>query len=172
MLLDQRQRVVPGLARVNDNRLFGRGRDSHLLHERRFLNIARRKIVVIVETDFAHGEHLGMRQKIGQASEIARTRLRGIMRMNADCGVERRMLIGQPEAGFEIGRTVARPDGHHVLDAGSEGALDHRLAILVELGAVQMAMGVNEIHSCGARTPACRVHTRVNAFGSGKNVFA
>ena len=31
MLLDERKRVVPGLARVNDDRLFGLSRDCHLL---------------------------------------------------------------------------------------------------------------------------------------------
>ena len=53
-------------------------------------------------------------------SEIVRTRFGGIMRMNSDGCVEGRMFIGQPHAGFEIGRTIARPDRHHVFDAGGE----------------------------------------------------
>ena len=122
------------------------GGDLHLFDERRFLNFARRKIVVIVEADFAHGQHLGMREQIGQAFEIVRARFRGIMRMNADCGVKCRVFLGEPETGFQIGRTVAGTDRQHVLDAGGECALDHGLAIFVEFGAVQVAVGVNETH--------------------------
>ncbi len=75
MLFDERQRVVPGFTRVDHNGLFGRSRDSHLFDEHRFLDFARRKIVVIVETDFAHREHLGVRQKIREMSEIVRSPL-------------------------------------------------------------------------------------------------
>src|SRR5580698_5762161 len=85
------------------------------------------------------------------------------MWVNADCCVERRMLLGQPETGFQIGRTVARPDGQHVLYAGSHGPLDHCIAILIEIGAVKVAMRIDHMHSRGARTLACRVATRGDA---------
>ncbi len=52
---------------------FARGRDLHLLDEHRFLDLARRKIVVIVEADFTDGENLRMREQIGEALEIVRT---------------------------------------------------------------------------------------------------
>src|SRR5580698_9976290 len=71
------------------------------------------------------------------------------MRVNADGCVDRRMLFGQPETGFQIRRTVARPDGQHVLDAGSGGPLDHCIAVLVEIGAIQMAMRID--HACLGR---------------------
>ena len=50
-----------------------------------------------------------------------------------------------PNARFEIRRTVAGADRHHVLDAGLERALDHGVAIGVELCTVQMAVGIDQL---------------------------
>ena len=60
--------------------------------------------------------------------------------MDADGGIDRFMLIGQADAGFEVGRTVARADDHHALDAGGQGAVDDGLAVGVELGVIEMAV--------------------------------
>ena len=65
-------------------------------------------------------------------------RLRRIVRMDADGGVDERIAIGQADGGFEIGRTVAGADGHHALDAGRARALDDGVAVGVELWIVQM----------------------------------
>jgi hypothetical protein len=53
--------------------------------------------------------------------------------MHADRGVDEMGTGGQPQAGFQVGRTVARADGHHALHAGGARALDHRVAVGVEL---------------------------------------
>ena len=71
--------------------------------------------------------------------------------MHADCGVERRIAIGQADAGFEIGRPVAGADRDHVFHAGGERALDHGVAVRVELLVVQMAVGVDQ-HLLQARS--------------------
>ncbi len=68
---------------------------------------------------------------------------RRIVRMHADGGVDERVAIGQADGGFEIGRTVAGADRHHALDAGGERALDHGLAVGVELLVIQMAVGID-----------------------------
>jgi hypothetical protein len=56
------------------------------------------------------------------------------------------VFVGEANAGFKIGRTLAGPNDHHALDAGSQGAVDHGLAVGVELGVIEMAVRVDERH--------------------------
>ena len=66
--------------------------------------------------------------------------------MNADGRVKRRMLLGQPQTRLQIRRTLAGADRHHVLDARFERPLDHRVAIGIELRAVEMTVGVDHFN--------------------------
>ncbi len=66
--------------------------------------------------------------------------------MHADGRVDKRIAIRQANARFEIRRPVAGADRQHRFDAGRERALDHGLAVVVELFAVQMAVGIDQLH--------------------------
>ena len=66
--------------------------------------------------------------------------------MDADGGVDERIAVGQADGDFEIRRTVAGADGHHAFHAGGAGALDSLLAVGVELGVVQVDVGIHQPH--------------------------
>ena len=66
--------------------------------------------------------------------------------MHADGGVEAGIALCQTDGGFEIGRPVAGADGHHAFDAGGAGALQHLVAVGVELGIVQVDVRVDQRH--------------------------
>ena len=124
----------------------GFGGDLQLPREDRALHVARREIVMVIEADFADGQHLRMRGQLAQPREGFGRGLGGIVRMHADGGVDERIALGQPDGGFQVGRAVAGADGHHALHAGGAGALDHLLAVGVELGVVQVAVGIDQPH--------------------------
>ena len=118
---------------------------AHLLDEHIPLRLTRRKIVMIIEPDLAQRNHLRMPQQFRQAAgNVSADRLRSIVRMHAHRRVDRRIAIRQPDSGFQIRRTIARPDRDHALDARRERALDHGFAIGIELFVIQMAMRVDQ----------------------------
>src|SRR6266851_10021822 len=131
---------------MDDDGLAGVAGDAHLFDKNVALDIARRVVVVIIEAGLADGDHFRMRRQHSQALINIVSRLRSVVRMHADGGVQRRVTIRQADAGFKIGRSVASADGHHVLDSGGEGALDHGFAVGIELLTVQMTMGVDQRH--------------------------
>src|SRR5712691_6804429 len=131
---------------MDDDRLARVAGNAHLLDEDVALDIARRVIVVVVEACLADGHDFRVPSQRGQAAISLIGGFRGIVRMHADGGVKRRVTIGQADAGFKIGRSVAGTDGHHVLDTGGKGALDHGFAVGIELLTVQMTMGVDQLH--------------------------
>ncbi|MGA2133447.1 MAG: hypothetical protein ABSH50_14230 [Bryobacteraceae bacterium] len=59
MLPQQLQRIVPGFARVYHDRLGGSAGQFHLRHEDVALHVARRKVVMVVQADFAYRHHFG-----------------------------------------------------------------------------------------------------------------
>jgi hypothetical protein len=63
--------------------------------------------------------------------------------MDSYSGVERFIAVGQADAGFEIGWTIAGADRDHVRYAGGKGARYDGFAVLVELVAVEVAVGVD-----------------------------
>ena len=60
---------------------------SNWRSEDRALHLAGREIVVIIEADFADGEHFGVRGQVAQAREGFRRGFGGVVRMHADGGV-------------------------------------------------------------------------------------
>ena len=62
--------------------------DAHLLDEDVALDFARGEVVVIIEADFAERDHFGVRQQFRQALEGFGGGLGGVVRMDADGGVE------------------------------------------------------------------------------------
>ena len=66
--------------------------------------------------------------------------------MHSDGRVYEWITVRQANAHFEVRRPVAGADRHHMLDARGESALDHGLAVVVELFAVQMTVRVDHRH--------------------------
>jgi hypothetical protein len=101
---------------------------------------------VVIETDFAHRPHLRMPQKCPQIPERVRIGFFGVVRMNANGGVNERIYFRETNSGFQIGRPVARADGEHVFQSGGPGPFDHIGPVSIELFVVQMTMRINEFH--------------------------
>src|SRR5206468_3759536 len=110
------------------------------------------KVVMIIEADFANGQYLGLARQFGHARERFRRGLGRVVRMHADGRVNERILCGQADGNFEIGRTTAGSDGHHALDAGRAGTFDSGVAVLGELLVIQVAMGIDQLHFSRAPT--------------------
>src|SRR5579872_1793183 len=144
MLFKQRHRIVPRLACVNHDWLAVRCRDAHLLDENILLSFARREVVVIIETDFAHSYHLGMRKELRHANQRFFCRLRRIVRMYPDRRVEGRVPFRHANSRFEVGRTFTRADRHHLSHARLQRALDYLVAIRIKVGAVEMAVRIDQ----------------------------
>ena len=68
------------------------------------------------------------------------------MRVDADGCVDGGMTIGEADAGFQVGGTVAASDRKHVFDTGGEGAFDHRFPVAIKLFAVQVTVRVDQFH--------------------------
>jgi hypothetical protein len=123
---------------VNHDGLAGLGGDFQLLLEHRALHLARRKVVVVIEADLAHGQHLGMRGQLSQAREGLGGGFRSVVRVHPDGGEYKRIALRLADGRLQIGRAAAGPDGHHALHARGQRALDYRLAVRVEFRVVQM----------------------------------
>jgi hypothetical protein len=93
---------------------------------------------VVIEADLADGHNLGVSGQLAQTREGLRRGFGSVVRMHPDGGDDERIALGLADGRFQIGRAVARADGHHALDARGQRALDYRLAVGVEFRVVQM----------------------------------
>ncbi|HTS74840.1 MAG TPA: hypothetical protein VMG40_01480, partial [Bryobacteraceae bacterium] len=143
VIADECDGVLPRLAGVNHDWFVRFERYAHLSDEHVTLDFARGKIVVVIETDFADGDNARVLEQIAQSRESFRGRFGGVVRMDSDGGVEARIPVRQPDSGFEIRRAVAGSDGHHRLHARGQRALNYLVAVIFELVAIEMAMGVD-----------------------------
>src|SRR5580658_222627 len=128
------------------DRLGGLGGDLQLARKDRPLHFARRKIVVVVQADFADGEHFGMIRELTQMRPRFGRGLGGIVRMHSHGGVYERIATGQADAGFQVGRTLAGADRQHGFDPRGERPADGLLAVQVELRIVQVAVRIDQLH--------------------------
>src|SRR5205085_12396515 len=87
-----------------------------------------------------------MTRQLRETIESAGIRLGGVVRMDADGCINERVLVRQPDAGFQVGWTFAGADGQHPFDSGCASALDGGLTIVVELLIVEMAMRIDQLH--------------------------
>src|ERR1043166_9462088 len=108
-----------------------------------------RMIVVIVEADLAVGDDLLVLCQPTELIVAAVDDMFHFMRMDADGGIDRRVLLRQCDCG-PTGREIAA-DGDEGFDTGFPGAGNHGLAILIVTGIVQMGMCVEEHMSASIR---------------------
>ena len=88
LFAQNRDRVVLGIARMNDERQLSDPRRRDVMTEIRDLSVARRLFVIIVEPAFAEADNLlvlaFLQQHLGSRKRLHR----GFMRMNADGAVD------------------------------------------------------------------------------------
>ena len=139
--IDEPPRILVRFTVVQDDRQVQFAGESKLAGENSALHLARREIVVIVQTDLPYGDHLRLCGQLGQVHEDGfidlpdlfssgfvmvrrfRTRVRrwlhycsdgGLMAMNAHRSIESWSALGQSDpllAGGQIG--AARDHAHH-----------------------------------------------------------
>src|SRR3954470_16820318 len=99
-------------------------------------------IVVVVEADLTVGDDLLIPRQLAKVIVPAIEDMFHFMGMDADGGIDGRVLLRQCN-----GRTASRQiaaDGYEGFDTGFSGAGNHRLAILILTGIVQMGMRIEK----------------------------
>lgn len=97
---------------------------------------------MVVEADFAVGNDFFV---LRQTTEFAIPAIEDMLHfvwMNADGGVDEGMLFSKVHC-CQAGREIAA-DGDEGFDTGFPGACNHRLAILIVTGVVEMRMGIDQ----------------------------
>lgn len=65
-----------------------------------------------------------------------------LVRMHADGGIDEGVLVGQGDCGLARGKVAA--DGDEIVHAGFARPRDHRLAVIVVAGIVEMGVSVDK----------------------------
>src|SRR5690349_17813169 len=116
MFADQIESVVPGVlgivgwTAVDDDRQFSRARDLHLAQEDLLLHIARRMIVVVIESDLAEPNHATMTRKRFELCVVALCSQPGFVWMNADAGIDPVVLLSDADRAIESAGPGAAAD--------------------------------------------------------------
>jgi len=142
-ILYQRTRVVFGFAGVNNDWTVKRCGESELVGKGRTLPLARRVVIMIVQSTFADGDGARRDRGLDPFAVCGRLVGCGVMRVHAgsagnECGVS----IGQRA---RTGRGVPRfPDANQSDRASSNGCLDDPLPISVECTVGEVGVAVDE----------------------------
>src|SRR5260370_3179709 len=143
MLSQDLHGVGPGVASVDHHGLGCIESELELPDESGALRVTGRKVIVVVEADLSQRENLRVRQQIAQTIECLRHGLSGIVRMNPNGGVEKRMGVRQPDGRLQILRAVTGSDGHRARDSRRLCPLDNSFAVTFELRVLQMSMRID-----------------------------
>ncbi len=117
-------------------------RRRHVGPEHPRLDVARAEIVMEVEPRLADADDLGAARQLAQGIHAKRRIFLGFVRMRPDRAPD--VLMGH---GHGVDRLEGRDlvaDGQHQLHARSAGALDHVLAVGVELMRMQIDVAVDQ----------------------------
>ena len=156
MLIEKRQRIVPGIRAVGggpavnqDRQLVGRG-NLHLLYENALLHFPRRMVVEIVQTNLADRHHFRLSC---QPIQLVQRFLIGevcFVGMNSSADDNPRhiragsIFAAQIERSVHRIRTFANSDGQNSFHTGFMRAHQHRFAVVCVAFAVQMCMRVDQ----------------------------
>src|ERR1044072_6209952 len=155
LVLQNVDRLVFGFARVNDDRHTRFLRGAQLPAEDPPLHIARRVVVVEVETDLAPRDHAfgGFEKLLDPFFDCVVIETR-IVRMNTDCVVDVIVSTAHVDRTFEdSAMRIAGTDIQDRGDPGSKRAFQHRIAIRVKLRTINVRMRVDEHRSYFNRAP-------------------
>ena len=114
--------VVVGVARVDHDRLAELGRDLELGFEEAALVVVRRVLAEVVEAGLADRDGARVREQVAQLVEPVRVGLVGVVRVDAESGVDAVVLLGKRER--LVAARDARRDGDHAVDADGARPLE------------------------------------------------
>jgi 2-iminobutanoate/2-iminopropanoate deaminase len=112
--------------------------------------------VVVIEAALAEGGGAGVVEEGAEGADVVRGAFRGMAGVDAGGGADGGVLAGEGEGGGGGGGGGA--DGDEAVDAGVEGALEDGGAVGVEVGEVEVAMGVGEHKKNGCAAPGLPYH--------------
>ena len=150
-LFEDRDHVVIGVAGMDDERKVGDAGRCDMPAKAHRLQRLVLGAIDIVETRLPDRDHLRM---LRQGDEFLRRDVRllmGAVRMCADRAIDRGVAFGDGADLVEAAH--ARRDGHHEADAGRVCVGDQAVAVLIEIGKIEMAVAVDEhgIRGCAER---------------------
>ena len=138
--------IVFRIARVDDHRQAQLARERHLLGEHRPLYVARREVVVVVESDFTHRAHPGISRacRANEPTGHPRVgRLVSLVRMHADRKPRPGTLRGHPLRLRRLARIPRREDAEQARHPGLRHARQHVIQVGSKHRVGQMTMGVD-----------------------------
>ena len=94
LFVEDRKGIGFGFASVNRDRELTHTRHSQLISESLALHIARRIVVVIVQTDLTPGDYLWVLREILELRVQLIVEQSGFVRVNADCRVDEGIFFG------------------------------------------------------------------------------
>jgi hypothetical protein len=132
---------------VDDDGQAGPGGERELGPQGFALDVRRREVVVIIEADLPDGPDDAARGQGLEPFEMARGEVLGLVGVDAGRGQDGREFGGQPgdrREALRTGQVGRAEDGD---DPGGESPPDDVAPVGVELGHVQVGVGVDEAHS-------------------------
>src|SRR6266581_7254281 len=147
VLLENRQAIAPRFAAVDDDGKLCLGGKGELLSKDALLDVARRKIVVVIEANLAPGNHAVM---LRQAHEFFVMRLRDFFRfvwMNANGRVDPVVRFGERQRRVELRRAGACADGEECGNSCRARPLQHFRAVAIKLRKIYVRVRVDQFHS-------------------------
>jgi hypothetical protein len=144
MSLNDLPQIRVGIPAVNDDRTPELLRQFQLPYEHLLLDLAWGSVVVVVQSDLADGNYPRVLQQTAQDFEMVFLGLDGIVGMNSCRGVNPVVPGGDGRGRrqvFDAGTTAHREDVRH---SGRPGTFDDLFAVGIEIGIVEMGVGIDE----------------------------
>lgn len=144
MPLDNPAQILPSVTAVNDDWKFKISGDFQLPNENAFLHVSRRVVVMVIQTDLTQGDDLGILRSLGKTVKMGGFRALRFVGVDADRSVDPIELVGKRYRGGKVIRPPTSADGKQVFQSCRAGALDHSIAVAVELWIIEMRVGIKK----------------------------
>ena len=144
LLREDGQRVRVRIPAVHDHRLARPPCEVEHPAQHALLGVARRQVAEEVEPDLADGDDPRLLRQALDLREHGLVRVRGVVRVHAHRGPHVGLAAGDVDGGLR--RWHVGADGEHAPHARLPGAREHRVAIGVEVGKVQVRVRVEQVH--------------------------
>ena len=141
-----RERVLVGVAGVDDDRLAELGGDLELRFEEALLVVVRGVLAEVVEARLADRDRARVAEQVAKLVEAVRVGLVRVVRVDAEDGVDAVVLLGERER--LVRARDAGGDGDHAVDADGAGSLEG-LGCLV---GVEVRVGVDHARPSSSST--------------------